>query len=31
MLKMEREYDDEYGEIPEDYMERMDYLLKNIK
>ena len=31
MLKIEREYDDEYGEIPEDYMERMDYLLKNIK
>ena len=28
---MEKEYKEEYGDIPEDYMERMDYLLKDIK
>ena len=30
MLKMEKDYIKEYGEIPKDSLERMDYMLKDI-
>ena len=31
MLKMEKEYIEEYGDIPRDSLERIDYLLKDAK
>ena len=31
MLKMEKDYEKEYGDIPKDSLERIDYLLKDTK